>query len=163
MYFSFLRNSFIFRFNHISSRKGAEIPLPNHQTVFGHFSNEIAESDEINLVVCMSAKNYSYETRNKITKEPTGRTTKIRGLSLTGKVKEAMDTQRLLSFVEQVQQNQKVQELIPQIRLVINGVSKRINAKKIHSMYSNYSNEKRYYNADGSPTKLWAYGTTSYT
>ena len=111
----------------------------------------------------MSAKNYSYKTRNKITKEPTGRTTKIRGLSLTGKVKEAMDTQRLLSFVEQVQQNQKVQELVPQIRLVINGVSKRINAKKIHSMYSNYSNEKRYYNADGSPTKLWAYGTTSYT
>ena len=46
-------------------------------------SNEIVESDEINFVVCMSAKNYSYETWNKITKEPTGRTTKIWGLSLT--------------------------------------------------------------------------------
>ena len=55
----------------------------------------------------MSAKNYSYETQNKITKESSGQCTKIRGLSLSGKAQEGMDTQRMLSFVEKVQQMRK--------------------------------------------------------
>ena len=113
------------------------------------------------MVVCMSAKNYSYETQNKITKESSGRCTKIRGLSLSGKAQEGMDTQRMLSFVEKVQQNEKVQEKIPQMRIIINGVTKRLTSTQIHSMYSNYSNQKRFYNREFHPTKLWAYGVTS--
>ena len=41
------------------------------------------------MVVCMSAKNYSYETQNKAAKESSGRCTKIRGLSLSGKAQES--------------------------------------------------------------------------
>ena len=150
-------DSIIFR-----ARKGAKIPLKSHPTAFGHFSNEIDENEEIKLVVCMSAKNYSYETQHKTTKEPAGRITKIKGLTLFGKVQEAMNTQRLLSFVEKVQQDEKVQEEVPQIKLVINGLSKRLSSKEIHKMYRNYSNEKRFYNSQAHPTKLWPYGTTSY-
>ena len=64
----------------------------------------------------MSAKNYSYQTQNKVTKEPSGRCTKIRGLSHSDKAQASMDTERMLSFVEKIQQDEKVQELVPQIR-----------------------------------------------
>ena len=55
----------------------------------------------------MSAKNYSYQTQNKVTKEPSGRCTKIRGLSLSDKAQASMDTERMLSFVEKIQQDEK--------------------------------------------------------
>ena len=109
----------------------------------------------------MSAKNYSYQTQNKVTKEPSGRCTKIRGLSLSDKAQASVDTERMLSFVEKIQQDEKVQELVPQIRLIINGVTKRLCATEIHSTYSNYSNEKRFYNRSLHPTKLFPYGVTS--
>jgi hypothetical protein len=144
------------------AKKSAEIPLPCHPTAFGHFSNEIAEDEMISLVVCNGSKNYSYEKKSKITQELSGRVTKIRGLSLSGQVQEAMDTQRMLTFVEKMQEDKKVKQLVPQRRLIINGVSKTISAEEVQKMYSNFSNEKRYYNAQAHPTRLWAYGTTSY-
>ena len=68
----------------------------------------------------------------------------------------------MLEFVEMLQQQQQVQQAVPQVRIIINKETKRLTAKKVQSMYSNYSNQKRYYNPDAHPTKLWAYGTTSY-
>ena len=73
-----------------------------------------------------------------------------------------MDINRMLHFVEKLQQNEKVTEGVPQIRIKINDVTKTLSAKEVITMYSNFSNEKRYYNAEAHPTKLWPYGTTSY-
>ena len=103
----------------------------------------------------MGAKNYSYEARKILTKEPTTRVTKIRGLTLYGKAKDQMDMERMLEFVEKIQQNEKVKESVPQVRIQINGLTKTLSPKEVMKMYSNYSNEKRYYNADVHWTKLW--------
>ena len=110
----------------------------------------------------MSSKNYSYEVEDVLSKEVVGRITKIRGLCLSGKIQEQMDTSRMLEFIEALQQNKKVQTTVPQLRLIINSETKRISAGEIQSLYTNFSNEKRYYNSQASATKLWAYGTTRY-
>ena len=72
------------------------------------FSSEIAEDGEITVVCCIGAKNYSYLTRKKATKEPGKRVTKIRGLTLKGEACNQMDVNKMVQFVEKVQQNQKV-------------------------------------------------------
>ena len=136
--------------------------IPYHPTQFGSFASEIPEDEEITVVCCMGAKNYSYEARKILTKEPTTRVTKIRGLTLYGKAKDQMDMERMLEFVEKIQQNEKVKESVPQVRIQINGLTKTLSPKEVMKMYSNYSNEKRYYNADAHSTKLWPYGTTAY-
>ena len=93
---------------------------------------------------------------------PTTRVTKIRDLTLYGKAKDQMDMERMLEFVEKIQQNEKVKESVPQVRIQINGLTKTLSPKEVMKMYSNYSNEKRYCKADAHSTKLWPYGATAY-
>ena len=143
-------------------KRGAPVGLSFHPTQFGSFSSEVSEDEEISLFVCIGAKNYSYEVRNMATKEVVRRITKIRGLTLSGRVASTMDTNRMLQFVQMLQQHEQVQQAIPQMRIIIDKETKRLSAREIQSMYSNYSNQKRYYNSEAHPTKLWAYGTTSY-
>ena len=81
---------------------------------------------------------------------------------MKGNVSNAINTNQMLEFVEKMQENKKVQKAIPQFRLRINNVSKTISAAEVESLYSNFSNEKRYYSPATNSTKLWAYGTTSY-
>ena len=88
--------------------------------------------------------------------------TKIRGLTLTGAVKEEMDTERMLEFIEAVQDGDTMEIKVPQQRLVINGVSKRISAKEVATLYSNHASDKRYYNPQAHKSKMWPYGVTSY-
>ena len=88
--------------------------------------------------------------------------TKIKGLTLPGRVASTMDTNRMLQFVQMLQQHEQVQQTIPQIRIMIDKETKRLLAREIQSMFSNYLNQKQYYNSDAYLTKLWAYGTTSY-
>ena len=64
--------------------------------------------------------------------------------------------------VEKLHQKENAIERVPQIRMRINNVTKTLSVKEVVTMYSNFSNEKRYYNAEAHPTKLWPYGTTSY-
>ena len=129
---------------------------------FSCFQNEIPEGQRIKVFVTMGSKNYSYDTEDIVTKEVVGRVTKIRGLCLRGDVSNAMDTNQLLEFVEKMQRNEKVEKAIPQLRLKINNSTKTISAEEIQSLYSNFSNDKRYYKASTNSTKLWPYGTTSY-
>ena len=143
-------------------KKGVDHGLEVHPTVFGKFKNEIDEGQRIKLFVVMSSKNYSYEVEDVSTKAIINRVTKIRGLCLSGKVQEQMDTQRMLAFVQALQQNKKIQTTVPQMRLIINSETKRISAKEIQSLYTNFSNQKRFYNSEAHPTKMWPYGTTSY-
>ena len=72
-----------------------------------------------------------------------------------------MDINKMLHFVEKLKQNEKAFEGIPQVRIQINAVTKTLSPKEVVKMYTNFSNEKRYYRGEG--TKLWPYGTTSYT
>ena len=58
-------------------KEGAKVSIPYHPTQFGSFASEIPEDEEITVVCCMGAKNYSYEARKFLTKEPTTRVTKI--------------------------------------------------------------------------------------
>ena len=145
-----------------SIKKGSKVDLPFHPTQFGSFSSETAEGEEISLFVCIGAKNYSYEVRDALTKKLIRRVTKIRGLSLNSKLEEQMDTNKMLEFVQIIQQTKKIQEAIPQMRIQINKESKRLTAREIQSTYTNFSNDKRFYNRDFHQTKLWPYGTTSY-
>ena len=69
----------------------------------------------------------------------------------------------MLKFVEKVQQNEPVSEIVPQYRLSINKITKQLSATEVKSIYSNHSNDKRYYNSSAHPSKLWAYGTTRYS
>ena len=131
-------------------------------TDFSCFQNEIPEGQRIKVFVTMGSKNYSYDTEDIVTKEVVGRVTKIRGLCLRGDVSNAMDTNQMLEFVEKMQRNEKVEKAIPQLRLKINNSTKTISAEEIQSLYSNFSNDKRYYKASTNSTKLWPYGTTGY-
>ena len=97
-----------------------------------------------------------------MTQEIVGRQTKVRGLTLSGPALERLDTDRLLEFVHKIQENKKVQESLPQSRLQINGVTKTISATEVKKLYSNFSNQKRYFCRKAHESKLWAYGTTSY-
>ena len=72
------------------------VDLTFHSTQFGPFSSEVAEGEETSLFVCIGAKNYSYEVQDMLTKEVIKRITKIRGLTLSGKVASEMDTNRML-------------------------------------------------------------------
>ena len=141
--------------------KDAKVDIPYHPTQFLSFASEIPEDEEIQVVCCMGAKNYSYETRNIVTKEPVRRVTKVRGLTLRGEAKDKMDINKMLHFVEKLQQNEKAFEGIPQVRIQINAVTKTLSPKEVVKMYTNFSNKKRYYMGEG--TNFWPYGTTSYT
>ena len=145
-----------------SVKRGAKVDLVYHPSQFGAFSSEVNEDEEIALFVCIGAKNYSYQVRNVNTGEIVRTVTKIRGLSLTGEGQKQMDTNKMLQFVQMLQLGKKVGQRVPQMRIQIDNVTKRLCAKEVQSLYTNFSNEKRYYNPKAHPTKLWAYGTTSY-
>ena len=55
-----------------------------HPTIFGYFSNEIDEDEEISVFAGVGSKNYAYETIKKDSKEKARQCTKIRGLTLSG-------------------------------------------------------------------------------
>ena len=75
-YTSFV-DSVIFR-----SKRGTSTGLKIHPTIFGYFSNEIDEDEEIKAFSGIGSKNYAYETRMKDTGEVGTQIVKIRGLTL---------------------------------------------------------------------------------
>ena len=90
------------------------------------------------------------------------RVTKIKGLSLSGAIQEEMNIDLMLEFVQQFQQGKSESKVVPQPRLVIDKVSKQIRAKEVQTMYTNFSNIKRFYEPQASPTQLWPYGVTTF-
>ena len=137
--------------------------LQIHPSIFGFFKNEIPEGQRIKLFVTMGSKNYSYDCEDVVTKKVVQRVVKIRGLTLKGDMSTAIDTNQMLDFVEKIQENKRIEKSIPQFRLRINNATKIISATKVFSLYSNVSNDRRYYAPSlKNSTRLWPYGTTSY-
>ena len=136
--------------------------MPIHPTIFGHFSNEINEEEEIRVFAGVGSKNYAYETINKVSKETASQVTKIRGLTISGGLKEKLNIDLILQFVHKLQQKEKMSVEVPQFRLLINGVSKTLNAQEVKRIYTNFSNHKRFLEPEVSATQLWPYGVTSY-
>ena len=60
-------------------KRGIFTELKINPTIFGHFSNEINENQEILYFASIGSKNYAYETMMKETKEKAQRVTKIQG------------------------------------------------------------------------------------
>ena len=143
-------------------KKNVDPGIKVHPSIFGHFKNEVPEGQRIKIFVTMGSKNYSYDLEDIATQEITGRVTKIGGLTLSGPALKTMDTNKMLEFVQKIQENECVEESVPQFRMKINNVSKIISATEVRKLYSNLSNEKCYYSAAANSSKLWAYGTTSY-
>ena len=96
------------------------------------------------MFVTMGSKNYSYDCEDVVTKKVVQRVVKIRGLTLKGDMSTAIDTNQMLDFVEKIQENKRIEKSIPQFRLRINNAIKIISATEVFSLYSNFSNEKRY-------------------
>ena len=85
------------------------------------------------------------------------------GLTLSsGDAQEKMDINLMREFVHQIQQEKTISTTVSQFRLVIDGVTKQINAKEMDVVFKNYSNIKRFYNPEASKNQLWAYGVTKY-
>ena len=136
--------------------------LKIHPSLFGAFKNEVAEHQLIKIFVTMGSKNYSYDLIDSVTNEVVGRITKIRGLTLQGSGSIAINTDAMLEFVRNTQEDKRVDKEVPQYRIWINSVSKTLSANEVKSLYCNFSNEKRYYAKGSNSTKLWPYGTTRY-
>ena len=153
-----LSDSVIFR-----AKKGTVTDLQIHATIFGAFSDEIKDGEQISSFVGIGSKNYAYETMKKDTKEKVKQVVKVKGLTLSsGDAQEKMDINLMREFVHQIQQEKTVSTTVSQFRLVIDGVTKQINAKEMDVVFKNYSNIKRFYNPEASKNQLWAYGVTKY-
>ena len=72
-----LSDSVIFR-----AKKGTVTDLQIHATIFGAFSDEIKEGEQISSFVGIGSKNYAYETMKKDTKEKVKQVVKVKGLTL---------------------------------------------------------------------------------
>ena len=68
----------------------------------------------------------------------------------------------MLRFIEKIQQGEPASEPVQQYRLSINKVTKKLTATQMQSIYTSYSNDKRYYLRSAHESKLWPYGTTQY-
>ena len=110
----------------------------------------------------MGSKNYSNDLEDLLTGKIVGRITKIRGLCLRGKVLETINTNQMLEFVQAIQEDKRIEKSVPQFKMRINNVSKTITATEVKSLYTNFSNSKRYVKPSTKSTKLWPYGTTNY-
>ena len=141
-------------------KKGTSTGLEIHPTIFGCWADEIDEDEEIKVFCGIGSKNYAYETVKKLSGEQGCRVTKIRGLSLSGEVQEEMDIDLMLDFVQKLQQGEKASKLVPQSRLAIDKVSRQIRAEDFQTVYSNFSNKKRFLNLEASTIRLWPYGVT---
>ena len=107
-----LLDSIIFR-----CPRGIFAGLKIHPTIFGHFSNEIDEDQEILYFAGIGSKNYGYETMMKETKEKAQRVTKIRGLRISSEsVQEKMNIDLLREFVYSLQQQKSISTIVPQFR-----------------------------------------------
>ena len=113
MFFTYLLlDSIIFR-----CQRGIFAGLKIHPTIFGHFSNEIDEDQEILYFAGIGNKNYGYETMVKETKEKAQRVTKIRGLCISSEsVQEKMNIDLLREFVYSLQQQKSISTIVPQFR-----------------------------------------------
>ena len=150
-------DSVIFR-----SKRGTSTGLKIHPTIFGYFSNEIDEDEEIQAFSGVGSKNYAYETRKKDTGEVGTQVVKIRGLTLSGDAKKTINLDLMRNFVHNIQEQKNVTTRVPQFRIRINGVSKKLSAKDVQAVYSNFSNHKRFYHRQASLSRLWPFGVTEY-
>ena len=155
-YTSFV-DSVIFR-----SKRGTSTGLKIHPTIFGYFSNEIDEDEEIQAFSGIGSKNYAYETRKKDTGEVGTQVVKIRGLTLSGDATKKMNVHLMRDFVRNIQEQNNVTTKVKQFRIRINGVTKKLSAKDVEAVYSNFSNHKRFYHRQASPNRLWPFGVTEY-
>ena len=141
-------DSVIFR-----SKRGTSTGLKIHPTIFGYFSNAFSG---------VGSKNYAYETRKKDTGEVGTQVVKIRGLTLSGDAKKTINLDLMRNFVHNIQEQKNVTTRVPQFRIRINGVSKKLSAKDVQAVYSNFSNHKRFYHRQASLSRLWPFGVTEY-
>ena len=146
-YTSFV-DSVIFR-----SKRGTSTGLKIHPTIFGYFSNAFSG---------VGSKNYAYETRKKDTGEVGSQVVKIRGLTLSGDATKKMNVHLMRDFVRNIQEQNNVTTKVKQFRIRINGVTKKLSAKDVEAVYSNFSNHKRFYHRQASPNRLWPFGVTEY-
>ena len=133
-------------------KKDVDPGLKIHSSIFGYFKREVPEGQRIKIFVTMGSKNYSYDLEDLLTGKIVGRITKVRGLCLRGQVLD----------VQAIQENKHIEKSVKQFRMRINNASKTITATEVKSLYTNFSNSKRYYKSSTKSTKLWPYGTTSY-
>ena len=109
---SWLIDSIIFR-----CKRGIFPGLKLHPTIFGHFSNEIDENQELLYFAAIGSKNYAYETMMKETKEKAQRVTKIRGLCISSEsVQEKMNIDLIRDFIYNLQQQKRISTAVPQFR-----------------------------------------------
>ena len=150
------------RFCSFQMKKGFDPGLKIHSSIFGYFKREVPEGQRIKIFVTMGSKNYSYDLEDLLTGKIVGRITKVRGLCLRGQVLDTINTNQMLEFVQAIQENKHIEKSVKQFRMRINNASKTITATEVKSLYTNFSNSKRYYKSSTKSTKLWPYGTTSY-
>ena len=104
-YTSFV-DSVIFRI-----KRGTSTGLKIHPTIFGYFSNEIDEDEEIQAFSGIGSKNYAYETRKNDTGEVGTQVVKIRGLTLYGDATKNMTVDLMHDFVHNIQEQNNVNKV----------------------------------------------------
>ena len=81
---------------------------------------------------------------------------------MSGNVAEEMNADKMFEFIEALRQGEHKSKAIPQFCMRINNVSREINSKTLHKIYSNNANKKRWINPAQNPSRLFAFGMTQY-
>ena len=68
----------------------------------------------------------------------------------------------MLEMIHSLQNGKLAKKRLSQFRISINGVTRQLTAKMVTSLYTNFSNTKRYFAPEISQTIMYPFGTTSY-
>ena len=109
-----------------------------------------------------SAKNYLYDLHDIVTDAYVKTVTKIRGFTLTGNQAQEMDSNAMAAMIQALQKGQLASKAIPQFTLKIQNKKKTITSETVAKVYFNIANTKKFPNFQLHPSKLFAYGTTTY-
>ena len=143
-------------------RESPEV-LPFHNSVYGFFKSEVSEHMEISMFCGLSNKNYALELVCPTTGKVLERILKIRGLTMSSKnVTDQMNLGVMLDMIRSLQDGKLAKKRLSQFRISIDGVTRQLSAKTVTSLYTNFSNTKRYFAPKISKTIMYPYGTTSY-
>ena len=118
---------------------------------------------EISVFCGLSNKNYALELVCPTTGKVLERILKIRGLTMSSKnVTDQMNLGVMLDMIRSLQDGKLAKKRLSQFRISIDGVTRQLSAKTVTSLYTNFSNTKRYFAPKISKTIMYPYGTTSY-
>ena len=87
---------------------------------------------------------------------------KVRGFTLLQSGSEEMNPDIMDKFIEALRAEEDMSKSIPQFNLKINQTTLEITSEMQHKRYSNYSNEKRWFDPKIDKNRLFAYGVTRY-